>query len=87
MPDPDSPALTEPVHLSRLVAMRVPYSAGLLVLGDIRRALAYGRSLGLEAQDHHDGGWLVRQGWIVARGADGNLRAFAAYLGAALPTS
>lgn len=47
--------------------LRFRYSA--LLAGDrLAEVVAYGRALGLVVDDHRGGGWLVRRGWIVAKG-------------------
>lgn len=48
--------------------IRFPYSAGVLATGDVADLVAYGRSLGLTVEHHKGGGWLIRRGWIVAKG-------------------
>lgn len=54
--------------------LRWQYTAPLLVLGDLEDLIAYGRSIGLGIQDHRGGGWLVKRGWIVAKGERARLR-------------
>jgi len=61
--------------------IRFPYTAGI---GGgrslIARAAAFGRSIGLTVDDFHDGGWLTRSGYLVAKGRVRELRHFAAVM-------
>lgn len=67
----------------RLRRIKAPYAVGLLARAEVQRWVAYGRSLGLQVENHHDGGWLTRRGWIVATGPDFAMQRYRAYLEAA----
>lgn len=57
--------------------LRWQYTAPILIIGELEDLIAYGRALGLEIQDHRGGGWLVKRGWIVAKGERRSLRKLA----------
>lgn len=66
---------------SRTGTVRTPYSIGIFGgRRELQGVIAFGRSVGLDITDHHDGGWIVRSGWLVARGPAGALRQFVAAL-------
>lgn len=60
--------------------LRVPYRTTIGAHGAIELAVRYGRSIGLDVENHHDGGWLDRCGWIVAIGTPDALKRFKTYL-------
>lgn len=62
-----------PVRLSEVpdnaeVRVRQAYEVGLLARSKVAEMIAYGRALGLIVEHHHDGGWLLRTGYVVAIG-------------------
>lgn len=43
---------------------------------DLAEVIAFGRAIGLQIEQHHDGGWLVRRGHLVLRGPGRDLARF-----------
>lgn len=63
----------------RTGTLRIPYVTTFGAHGTIKLIVAYGRSLGLQVDSYHDGGWIERRGWIVARGNEAPLRRLLRY--------
>lgn len=63
-------------HPEDEVDARFSYQAGFYGRLVLRAAVAYGRSLGVAIDVQPAGGFLVRSGWVVARGQWRDVRRF-----------
>lgn len=71
--------MSRDIDLHVVTTFTAPYWVGILSRRELRSVIAYGRAHELDIADHHDGGWLVRRGWLVVTGRARDILAFCRY--------